>query len=151
MHVFAIPIQLAIVLTAVAVTGCGRDSDRLPDGPGGDGPAGDITVELGETAGSGQSGTAALIADGRKTLVVIESNGDRLSEVQAAHIHEGTCDELSPESAFRLQVTTNGRSETTVDVPLDTLTGEPFAIALHKSEDDSASHTLCGNITPAAG
>ena len=141
MRVLSVPIQLAIALATLALVSCSPA----------DAPAGDIEVELGETGDSGQTGTAALNAKGDQTLVVIETvetDGDPVSEVQAAHIHEGTCDELSPESAFGLQSTSGGRSATTVDVSLDTLTSGTYAIAVHKSGEVLATHTSCGNIKP---
>lgn len=138
MRVFSEPVQLAIALAAVALVGCSPV----------DAPAGDIEVELGETGDSGQSGTVALNAKGEQTLIVIETDGDPVSEGQAAHIHEGTCDELSPESAFGLKSTSGGRSATTVDVSLDTLTSGTYAIALHKSDEHLATYTSCGDIKP---
>ncbi len=130
--------SLAIALAAFALTGCGSK----------DGPSGDVTLVLSETAGSGASGTAALIADGEQTLVVIEIDGEPLSESEPAHIHEGTCDELTPESAFGLQNVSDGRSATTVDVSLDALTSGTYAIDLHSSDRASATPTSCGNIEP---
>lgn len=136
--------QLAIASAAVALASC------VPDAR--DGPDGDITVGLTETGDSGQSGTAALIAEGDQTLVVIGVDGDRVAEAQEAqdaHIHEGTCGELSPEPAFELQSTSGGRSATTVDRSLDTLTSGTYAIAVHPSDEVSATHVSCGNVKPA--
>ncbi len=130
---------LAIALAAFALTGCDNDDD---------GPAGDVELELSETASSGQSGTAALIAKGEQTLVAVKVDGDPASESQPAHIHAGTCDQLSPQPAFRLQNLAGGRSATTVDVPLDTLTSGTHTIDLHASDEDLATHTTCGNIEP---
>lgn len=75
MRGFSAPIQLAIALAAIALTGCGTDRD---------GPAGDITVDLEEIGDSGQSGSAALSAEGEKILVVIETDGESVSEVLAS-------------------------------------------------------------------
>ncbi len=130
--------SLAIALAAFALTACGS----------GDGPAGDVTLVLSETAGSGGSGTAALIAEGEQTLVVIKIDGEQVQESQPAHIHKGTCDELTPESAFGLQNVSDGRSATTVDVSLDALTSGTYAIDLHMSAGARATPTSCGNIEP---
>lgn len=129
---------LAIALAAFALTGCGSV----------DGPAGDVTLVLSETAGSGQSGTAALIAEGEQTLVVIKVDGEPVSASEPAHIHKGTCDKLTPESAFELQNVSDGRSATTVDVSLDALTSGTYAIDLHRSDGAPAMPTSCGNIEP---
>jgi len=141
MRVYSVPIQLAIVLSTVALVGCGPA----------DSPAGDIEVELEEAGDSGQSGTAALNPKSGQTLIVIETvttDGEPVSELRAAHIHEGTCDKLAPEPAFELQDDSGGRSVTTVNAALDTLTGGTYAIALHESDVDLASHSSCGNIEP---
>lgn len=139
-RVFSAPFQLLVALAAVALTGCGPDSR--------DGPAGEIAVALREIGDSGRSGTAALSADGNQTLVVIEAAGDPVSEVQAAHIHEGTCDGLSAESVFDLKGSSSGRWAATVDVRLDTLTSGTYAIAIHKSGENLAAPTTCGDIKP---
>lgn len=108
----------------------------------------DVTLVLSETAGSGASGTAALIAEGEQTLVVIEIDGEPVLEPEPVHIHEGTCDEPAPESAFGLQNVSNGRSITTVDVSLDALTSGTYAIDLHRSDEAPATPTACENIEP---
>ncbi len=131
--------MLPVALAAFALTGCGRDDA---------GPAGDVEFVLSETAGSGQSATAALIAEGEQILVVIEIDAEPVSESQPAHIHEGICDALTPEPAFELENVSDGRSTTIVDVSLDTLTSGTYAIDLHVSDDDLATHTSCGNIEP---
>lgn len=130
---------LAITLAAFALTGCNNDVGR---------PAGDVELELSETASSNQSGTAALITKGKQTLVILKVDGDSVSESQPAHIHEGTCNQLSPEPAFKLQNVADDRSATTVDVPLDSLTSGTYAIDLHASDEDVETHTTCGNIEP---
>lgn len=129
---------LVIALAAFALAGCGSDDDEAS----GD----EVTVELSETADSGQSGTATLTADGEQTRVVIEIDGDPVSASQPAHIHEGTCDELTPEPLYGLPNVADGTSDTTVDVSLDTLTSGAYAINLHMSDEDLTTYTSCGNI-----
>lgn len=128
---------LVIALAAVALAACGDDDDEA----GGD----DVTVELAEFDGSGQTGTATLTADGEQTRVVIAVDSP-LSDSQPAHIHEGTCDDLTPEPAYGLPNVTAGSSDSTVDVSLDTLTDGDYAINLHMSDDDLATYTSCGEI-----
>lgn len=138
MRLFSVLTALvAIALAAFALTGCGSDDEASSD---------EVTVELSEEAGSGQTGTATLTADGEQTRVVIEIDGDPVSESQPAHIHEGTCDELTPEPAFGLPNVADGTSDTTVDVSLDTLTSSDYAINLHMSDEDLTTYTSCGNI-----
>ena len=128
---------LAIALATVALAACGGDDDEA----GGD----DVTVELAEFDGSGQTGTATLTADGEQTRVVIAVDSP-VSDSQPAHIHEGTCDDLTPEPAYGLPNVTAGSSDSTVDVSLDTLTDGDYAINLHMSDDDLATYTSCGEI-----
>jgi Cu/Zn superoxide dismutase len=130
----------ALALAMFAFAGCGDDDD--------DAAAGDeVTVELSEEAGSGQTGTATLTGEGEQTTVSIEIDGDPVSESQPAHIHEGNCgDDLNPEPAFGLPNVTDGTSESTVDVSLDTLTSSDYAINLHMSDEDLTTYTSCGNI-----
>jgi hypothetical protein len=130
---------LAVLLCAVALAGCGGDGD--------DGEAADeITVELDEAGGSGQTATAVLTPEGEQTRVVVTIDGDPVSPSQPAHIHEGTCEELNPEPAYGLPNVADGRSQTTVDVALTTLAESAFAINLHMSSDDLGTYTSCGNI-----
>lgn len=107
-----------------------------------------MIFDLSETADSGQSGTAALTAKGEQTLVVIGVDGDPFSESQPAHIHEGPCDDLIPEPAFELQDVSDGRSVTSVNDSLDSLTNGTYAIDVHESSEVLEPHTWCGNIKP---
>ncbi len=104
---------LAIALATVALVACGGDDD--------DAAGDEVTVELAEFEGSGQTGTATLTADGEQTRVVIAVDSP-ISDSQPAHIHEGTCDNLTPEPAYGLPNVATGSSDSTVDVSLDTLT-----------------------------
>ena len=131
---------VAMALAMFAFAGCGSDDD--------DDAAGDeVTVELAEEAGSGQTGTATLTGDGETTTVSIQIDGDPVSASQPAHIHEGSCgDDLNPEPAFGLPNVTDGTSEATVEASIETLTGSDYAINLHMSDDDLETYTSCGNI-----
>jgi len=132
---------LALTLAVFALAGCGSDDD---DEAAGD----DVTVELSEVDGSGQTGTATLTSDGEMTLVSIQIDGDPVSDSQPAHIHEGNCgDELNPEPLYGLPNVADGSSETSVEASVDTLTGDDdYAINLHMSDDDLETYTSCGNI-----
>jgi hypothetical protein len=129
---------LAVALALLALVGCGGDDDEATSGD-------EVTVELAEFDGSGQSGTATLTAEGDQTRVVV-SIGDPVSPSQPAHIHEGTCDDLNPEPAFGLPNVDDGSSETTVDTMLESLTSGTYAINLHMSNEDLATYTSCGDI-----
>jgi hypothetical protein len=70
-----------------------------------------------------------------------------------AHIHEGTCAKLNPKPAYPLNNVTQieggmvATSMTTVEVSLDDLLAEPYAINLHKSDQDVQTYVACGDIT----
>jgi hypothetical protein len=134
---FVLAVSFAVLVGAVALAGCGGDDDASGD---------EVSVSLNEFESSGQTGTATLTAEGEQTRVSIAIDGDPVSASQPAHIHEGTCDELTPEPAFGLPNVSDGTSETTVDVSLDTLTSGTYAINLHMSDEDLATYTSCGNI-----
>jgi hypothetical protein len=130
-------VVFAVALGAFAVAGCGGDDEGSDE----------VTIVLNEFESSGQTATATLTAEGEQTQVSIQVEDDPVSDSQPAHIHEGTCDNLTAEPAFGLPNVVDGSSETTVDVSLETLTSSAYAINLHMSADDLATYTSCGNIT----
>jgi Cu/Zn superoxide dismutase len=128
---------LALALATTALAACGGDDD----GGGGDA----ISVNLSPVGDASQFGTATLTPEGDQTRVVVDVDSP-VSNSQPAHIHEGTCADLNPEPAFGLPNVVDGRSESTVDVSLDDLTGADYAINLHMSDDDLTTYTSCGDI-----
>ena len=72
-----------------------------------------------------------------------------VADPMPTHIHEGTCDNLTAEPAYGLPNVVDGRSESTVDVSLETLTASDYAINLHMSDDDLTTYTSCGDIEAA--
>jgi len=108
--------------------------------------AGPITVQLTPQNSSGESGTATLTSAGDKTKVVVAVNGAPSGVAQPLHVHKGTCTTLDPKPAYGLTTLANGKSETTIDVPLNTLQTGAFAINGHKSAQDAKTYVFCGNI-----
>ena len=129
----------AMAIAAMALAGCGGDDDEESAG------SETVTVELAAVGDSGQTGTATLTAEGDQTRVVV-GVADPVSDSQPAHIHDGTCDDLTPEPAFGLPNVVDGMSESTVAEPLEELIDEPYAINLHMSDSDLTTYTSCGNI-----
>jgi hypothetical protein len=150
MRGFAVPSTLfAALLSAFALAGCGGGDDGGGDDGGGDGggaAAGFVEITLAESMGSGQTGRATLTDAGGFTDVVIEVDGEPVSDSQPAHIHEGTCENLTPEPAFGLPNVDGGVSEATVEVPFADLLSGTYAINLHMSASDLETYTSCGNI-----
>jgi hypothetical protein len=104
-----------------------------------------INVQLGPQNNSGESGTAVLTDAGPKTKVVIEIKGAPAGVGQPVHVHKGTCAQLDPAPAYGLTTLTNGKSETTIDVPIGDLR-KGYAINGHKSAEDAKTYVFCGNI-----
>ena len=104
-----------------------------------------INVQLGPQNNSGESGTAVLTDAGPKTKVVIEIKGAPAGVGQPVHVHKGTCAQLDPAPAYGLTTLTDGKSETTIDVPIGDLR-KGYAINGHKSAQDAKTYVFCGNI-----
>jgi hypothetical protein len=105
-----------------------------------------IAVTLEEQNGSGVTGDANLIGvDGGKTRVRIALEGSQ-GGPHPAHIHRGTCDDLDPEPAFPLTDVVDGISGTNVEVPIDELRDEDYAINVHESAQNADRYIACGDI-----
>jgi hypothetical protein len=130
--------NVALILAALAfLGGCGSG-----DGESG---SGEVTVDLAEQNGSGESGTVTLTADGEKTKVVIALENPA-AVPQPAHIHKGSCDDLDPNPAYGLENVVDGESTTVVEAPLETLQGDAYAINVHKSAAKLDVYVACGNL-----
>jgi hypothetical protein len=102
-----------------------------------------VVVQLGALNGSGENGTATLKAMGARTLVTIRlSNGSDTE--QPAHFHAGTCEKYAPRPLYPLDDVVNGKSTTTLDVPIDKLIGGDLIVNVHKSYADIATQAACG-------
>jgi hypothetical protein len=108
--------------------------------------AGPVTIQLTPQNNSGESGTATLTEVGAKTKVVVAIKGAPAGVGQPLHVHKGTCAKLDPAPAYGLTTLTEGKSETTIDVPLTNLQQGGYAINGHKSAQDAKTYVFCGNI-----
>lgn len=102
-----------------------------------------VTVQLGEQNKSGETGTATITPQGSKTQIVLQMKGTP-AEAQPAHIHDGTCAALDPKPRIPLQNVINGKSTTTVDMPMSEVT--KGAINVHKSTSDLNTYVACGDL-----
>jgi Cu/Zn superoxide dismutase len=107
------------------------------------------TYPLAPQNGSGEKGTVTLTADGDKTIVAVSISGAPAS-AQPAHIHPGSCANLNPAPKYPLTSLMNGKSTTTVDATLASLTAGGFAVNVHKSPDDLKDYVACGDLGMAA-
>ncbi|MCO5216040.1 MAG: CHRD domain-containing protein [Thermomicrobiales bacterium] len=128
-----------------------------PDGVGGqtsgfdqtdtDTEPGTFTVKLIDWSKTGVTGTAVLTDQGRTTDVKITLNGTPVIGGHTVHIHNGSC--ASPGSAtYTLApIGTDGISESTVNLTLETLTKGKYFINIHPDEENWDDWMVCGNIS----
>lgn len=110
-----------------------------------------VTITLSAQNNSGETGTAELTdMGGGKTKVVVTTKGQPAGVTQPAHIHEGTCTNLTATPKYPLTSLTNGKSETVVNVALADLLAKPYAVNVHKSAQEASVYVACGNITAQA-
>lgn len=135
------PTCLFLVVAALAVPlgGCGGDEET--------GAGDEVTVELQEQNGSGQTATATLFAESDRTTRILIELENATTDAQPAHIHPGSCANLDPTPKHPLENVVAGVSETTVQAPLSELTGGGLAINIHKSVAEVQTYVACGDIT----
>ncbi len=131
------------LLLALTTLGCGGADNVATEGAVTDRA---ITVTLSPQNNSGMSGTAMLIPRGNQTQVLISLSGERAGASEPAHIHAGQCGPSLGKIVYPLKSVEDGRSDTTVNVPLSSLTTGHYAINVHQSEQDLAISVACGNI-----
>ena len=103
------------------------------------------TVTLQTLNGSGVTGTVTFGALRDKTAVEIAVDpGGNLD--MPAHIHPGTCDDLTPQPEFPLENVRNGSSKTVVPASIDELFAGDLAVNIHRSNDDLKTYTACVDL-----
>lgn len=105
-----------------------------------------VTVTMNAQNGSGESGTATLKAMGKQTSVTISLKGEPAGGDQPAHIHPGSCANLDPKPKYPLSNVKGGKSTTTVDATLASLTKGNMAINVHESAKNIQKYVSCGDI-----
>ena len=105
--------------------------------------SGPVTVQLKEQNKSGETGTATITPQGGKTQVVLQIKGAS-AQAQPAHIHDGTCASLDPKPRIPLQNVVNGKSTTTLEMPMAEVT--KGAINVHKSASDIKTYVACADL-----
>src|SRR5688572_23040920 len=103
------------------------------------------TVTLQTLNGSGVTGTVTFGALRDKTAVEIAVDpGGNLD--MPAHIHPGTCANLTPQPKFPLENVRNGSSKTVVPATIDELFAGGLAVNIHRSNDDLKTYTACVDL-----
>ena len=95
---------------------------------------------------SGVSGTVTLTAVGTGTTRVTVDVNPAGHPNMPAHIHPGTCGELTPQPEFPLQNIVDGKSTTDIVVPLDDLFANAVALNVHASNQDMKTYTACVDL-----
>ena len=103
-----------------------------------------LTIQMKALNNSGQSGTATLTAVDGKTRMQIEL-ANPAPEGQPVHVHSGSCSKLGSVK-HPLSNVVNGRSDTTIDVPLPDLLSSQSAINVHRSRSEAGVYVSCGEI-----
>jgi hypothetical protein len=102
-------------------------------------------VQLQTLNDSGVTGSVSFTDLGDRTRVDIQvdpaGNGD-----MPAHIHPGSCVNLTPQPKFPLENVKAGTSTTVVPAPIDELFAGGLAVNIHKSNDDLKTYTACLDI-----
>ncbi|HYH92254.1 MAG TPA: hypothetical protein VD763_03760 [Candidatus Saccharimonadales bacterium] len=122
-----------VVVMATAMTAC-----RTPASPA-------RIVTLQSLNDSGVIGTVSFADLGARTAVEITVEpGGNLD--MPAHIHPGTCADLTPQPKFPLENVRDGVSKTEVPAPIDELFAGNLAVNIHRSNDDLETYTACVDI-----
>ncbi|HET7814065.1 MAG TPA: hypothetical protein VFL13_06800 [Candidatus Baltobacteraceae bacterium] len=104
-----------------------------------------VTVKIAAMNGTGESGIATFIAQGDKTLVVVDlTNAPGLR--QPSHLHDGTCDDYSPAPAYPLADVVGGKSRTIVNERFEKIVSGRYILNVHKSYDDIATQAACSVV-----
>jgi hypothetical protein len=103
------------------------------------------TITLRTLNDSGVTGTVSFTDLGGRTGVEIRVDPAGNPDMPA-HIHPGTCDNLTPQPKFPLENVRNGVSTTVVPASTDELFAGNLAVNVHKSNDDLKTYTACVDI-----
>jgi len=104
-----------------------------------------LELDLEEFNDSGIDGTVTLYDAGDRTIVEFDVDG--AGGDHPTHIHAGVCGDLDPEPAFNLEnVDENGESTTVVDVTLEELLAEDYAIDMHLAPNELGTLIACADI-----
>jgi hypothetical protein len=111
--------------------------------PGATGPT--RTISLQTLNASGVTGTVTFADVGGRTRVDVTVDPADNPDMPA-HIHPGSCDELTPQPKFPLENVRAGSSTTVVPASIDELFAGNLAVNIHKSNDDLGTYTACVDI-----
>ena len=132
-----VPLVALAASAVAAVTGC--NALGAPGTP-------DLSIHLRTLNASGVTGTVAFTDLGgghTRVAIVVEPAGH---PDMPAHIHPGTCDNLTPQPKYPLENVRDGRSTTEIPVSITELKAGQTAVNLHASINDLQTYTACAEI-----
>jgi hypothetical protein len=127
-------LTVAVIVTVTIIAACQAATAGPPR-----------TIALETLNDSGVTGTVAFSDVGGRTRVDVTVDPAGNPDMPA-HIHPGTCDNLTPQPKFPLENVRNGTSTTVVPASIDELFAGDLAVNIHKSNDDLKTYTACVDI-----
>jgi hypothetical protein len=103
------------------------------------------TITLQTLNASGVTGSVSFVDLGGRTQVDVTVDPADNPDMPA-HIHPGTCANLTPQPKYPLENVRAGSSRTVVPAPIDELFAGTLAVNIHKSNDDLKTYTACVDI-----
>jgi hypothetical protein len=101
------------------------------------------TLQLQTLNGSGVTGTVILTSlDATRTRVEVKAVAAGYPDMPA-HVHPGSCADLTPQPKYPLENVRDGNSSTDLRVSLDELVQGGVAVNLHSSNEDLKTYTAC--------
>jgi hypothetical protein len=108
-------------------------------------PAAAQTLTLEMLNDSGVTGSVTFRGSGNRTEVEVRVDPAGNLDMPA-HIHPGSCDNLTPQPKFPLENVRDGGSTTLVPAPVQELFAGNLALNIHRSNDDLGTYTACVDI-----
>jgi hypothetical protein len=109
------------------------------------GPAPSRVIQLQTLNASGVTGSVSFTdLDGRTRVDIDVDPGNNPD--MPAHIHPGSCVNLTPQPKYPLENVKAGKSTTVVPAAIDELFAGGLAVNIHKSNDDLKTYTACVDI-----
>ena len=84
-----------------------------------------------------------------KTQILIVVTGEPRHSTQPAHIHHGSCGQMSSAPAFALNPLINGRSKTTIPDSIGDVLSGNYAVNIHESANNADVYVACAELSPS--
>lgn len=84
-----------------------------------------------------------------KTQILIVVTGEPAQSTQPAHIHHGSCGQMSSAPAFALNPVINGRSKTTIPDSIGDVLSGNYVVNIHQSANNADVFVACAELSPS--